>query len=123
MLGEFSNVVLSLNEHAKLRSRFGPQVTEEYIEKLSCWRAVNPRKAKGSCDYARLIIWIKKDATLQAFTPPPAPAPSLLDEMEQQHRAQCLQRSREREGLTPNSIEDCIAAIRKLDAEKKGIAE
>ncbi len=118
MLGEFSNVVLSLNEHAKLRSRFGPQVTEEYIEKLSCWRAVNPRKAKGSCDYARLIIWIKKDATIQAFTPPPSPAPPLLDELEIQHRAACLQRVRIREGLTPNDIESCLRAIRELDGER-----
>ncbi len=119
MLGEFGNVVLSLGEHAKLRSRFGPQVTEEYIEKLSCWRAVNPRKAKGSCDYARLIIWIKKDATIQAFTPPPSPAPSLLDEMEQQHRAQCLFRAREREGWVPNSLELCLQAIKELDKEKR----
>ncbi len=118
LFGEFQNVHLSIVEHQKLTERYGSAATGDYIERLSCWLK-NTRKRR-TCHYACILTWIRKDATIQAFTPPLSPAPSLLDEMEQQHRAQCLQRVRIREGLTPNDIDSCLRAIKELDGDRRG---
>lgn len=84
--GEFGNVQLSEAEHIKLLTRFGASVTAEYIEKLSCWFADHPRKAKASrSHYARILSWIRKDRTIELATPQPT-AP-LIEEAELRERA------------------------------------
>lgn len=90
-------------------------MANQYIEKLSCWRKDNPRKAKGASDYARLLNWLRKDVTIERATPKPAP---IIEEAEQNHRAEILFRTRLREGWSPNSLELCRKAIKELDAER-----
>ena len=64
MLGEFLNVDLTDEEQYKLRSRFGDPVTDDYIERLSCWLK-NTRKRRSS-HYACILTWIRKDRTIVA---------------------------------------------------------
>jgi hypothetical protein len=119
MLGEFSNVVLSLGEHQKLRSRYGEAVTVDYIERLSCWLKNNPRK-KRSSHYATILTWVRKDKTHAMYAQAMEPQTPLMLEMEQYHRAECLFNVNLREGY-PKTMEQCLAAIRRLDAEKGGV--
>lgn len=108
MLGEFSNVDLSFVEHQKLRSRFGEAATVEYIEKLSCWFELNPRKKKGR-HYARLLVWMRKDLTVKVHTPEPLP---LIEEAEYRHRAEIMQQIREREHLPYLTVEELVERLK-----------
>jgi hypothetical protein len=106
--GEFLNVRLSPVELEKLRSRFGPQVTEDYIERLSCYLKRHPRRKCYSA-YATILTWIRKDGTIEAHTPEPQP---LIDEMELRHRAEVMQRYQAREGLPVVPIDEIVRRLK-----------
>lgn len=57
--GEFKNVLLTEQEHAKLIEKNGQQVTDEYIESLSNYMA--SKKTKYTSHYATLNMWISRD--------------------------------------------------------------
>ncbi len=116
--GAAANVRLSSKERLDLVAKYGEDATAAKIDDLSHYLMRRPKRYKSH--YWVLRDWMRLDKTVQAFTPPPTPAPSLLDEMEVQHRAACLQRVRIREGLTPNDIESCLRAIRELDGDRRG---
>jgi len=109
--GEFENVALSEVEHIKLLTRFGAPMTADYIEKLSAYLKMRPRKRYAS-HYAVILQWIRKDGTITANTPKPQP---ILEEAELNHRAEVLQRLPENRH---RSLEECRAAIQRLDGEK-----
>lgn len=92
MLGEFANVKLTLEEDIKLRNRFGDSVTEDYIERLSCWLK-NTRKKRPS-HYATLLTWIRKDGTITAKIRPFQP---LIEEAELRSRAEVMHKVSQRD--------------------------
>ena len=114
MFGEFANVNLSSQEFERLNSRFGPSVTRDYVEKLSCWLEMNPRKAKRPRkDYARLISWIVKDETVKRALAPPEPKTApLIEAAELRMRAELMQQIREREKMPYLSVEELVARLK-----------
>ena len=57
--GEFENVLLSVDELQKLKSKLGAE-TESYIERLSSYIASSGKKYKSH--YATILSWTQKDA-------------------------------------------------------------
>jgi hypothetical protein len=102
-------------EFEKLRSRFGPQVTDEYVERLSCYLKRHPRRKCYSA-YATILTWLRTDQTVEVHTPKPAP---LITAAEQYDRAICLMHVTEREG-DPKTLDACLAAIKELDKDRRG---
>jgi hypothetical protein len=116
-MGIADNVTLSLRELDQLKLKFGETGALDWIEKLSLWKAASKRAKNVKSDYYTILNWARKDLTIERATPRPAP---LIEEAEIQHRALCLFNVNMREGC-PRTMEECVAAIRKLDAEKGGL--
>ena len=57
--GEFENVLLSVDELQKLKSKLGAE-TESYIERLSSYIASSGKRYKSH--YATILSWTQKDA-------------------------------------------------------------
>lgn len=112
-MGEFGNVHLSQEEHLKLLTRFGADVTKDYIERLSCWLK-NTRKRRNS-HYACILTWIRKDRTIFITSADPEPTRlPLIEEAELRHRAEIMQNVRKREGMPYLSIEELVARLKEM---------
>jgi phage replication O-like protein O len=57
--GEFQNVRLSKTECDKLVERFGKDIADRWIEKLSTWKKSNGKEKKD--DYATILNWARRD--------------------------------------------------------------
>jgi hypothetical protein len=115
-LGIANNVSLTTEENSKLIQRFGVEMAKDWIEKLSLWKAASRKSKSVKSDYYTILNWARKDGTIEAHTPKPAP---LITAAEQHDRAVCLMHVTEREG-DPKTLEACIAAIQELDKDRRG---
>lgn len=113
-LGEAQNVTMTTEEFSKLVVKFGEALALDWIEKVSLWKA-SKKGTRVKSDYFTILNWARKDRTIEAHTVVEAP---LIVESELRHRAEILQRVRQREGLTPNDFESCLKAIREIEGEK-----
>lgn len=57
--GSAANVRLSMAELGKLKLRLSPDGAEDWIEKLSLWKAAKGMKTKS--DYYTILMWARKD--------------------------------------------------------------
>jgi hypothetical protein len=114
-LGEAQNVMMTTEEFSKLVVKFGEVSALDWIEKVSLWKAAK-KGTRVKSDYFTILNWARKDRTLEAHTPKPAP---LITAAEQYDRAVCLMHVTEREG-DPKTLEACLAAIEELDKDRRG---